>query len=690
MGGYVFWKINKSIWVQAWNGLNRFQSFSANLPLTFQNTDVPTYGGGIFIPSGAGQYNANNQVGDFCVLSTGTSALNTGTLSLTTWSSTQCGLRIASNNIVYNGPNHYFNGNISLGLYNFDILNTGRTRGMRIFNSGANNGVTEINGVGVSTRFNFYSNDGSGTPFNNFYIANSNTCYLQGTSGLGIGLVGSAISLDGICSFTNTTTPVITQAIALSDNSTKIPTTAWVNGQSYLISSALTPYALLAGPQTFTGNQNFVTQATSDNSTLASTTAFVKNQGYITSTSLTPYALLNPSSTQTFAGTGVQSFTNTAIFTNGLDSNSNITFYSGALSSNIKQNTLGLEITNVDISKYIKLITRTSGGATVANLTCENGNSTIIRGSLTMLNDSIVFNDVGGGANSTSIYQTGISCSITNNFNSGSVSLYTRTSGGVSVENLRCQNGNNVTINTQLNMNGSSPIRFDDGIVSSKITQISRDLIIENISNVGSVQLRSTTAGLVQRTGITVRNGNETIIQGGSAGIIRVLGNNATIESDTFTSNAPYTCGYNTLGTLPTKTNNNIGYTWSIAGTSFTAWSGFVTPNNLISIAWDNTGDKTIGVWKVDISVTTNSATTINTNINWNTTSTTSMTPNFTCANSVGVTAHGTVSCNILRLSFTLNVTNTTTTYYLNFLRASGTVLSDNTGASRIEFTRIA
>ena len=43
-----------------------------------------------------------------------------------------------------------------------------------------------------------------------------------------------------------------------------------------------------------------------------------------------------------------------------------------------------------------------------------------------MLNDGIVFNDVGGGASSTSIYQTGITCSITNNFNNGSVRLNTK------------------------------------------------------------------------------------------------------------------------------------------------------------------------------------------------------------------------------------------------------------------------
>ena len=164
-----------------------------------------------------------------------------------------------------------------------------------------------------------------------------------------------------------------------STNSTLVATTAYVKNQNYITLSALTPYALLAGPQTFTGNQNFVTQATTDNSTLAATTAYVKGQNYITSSSLTPYALLNPSGNQTF-GTGNNIFTNTATFTNGLNSNSNITLFSGTFNSNIKQNTLGLEITNVDTSKYIQLITRTSGGGNVIGVSCANGNSAYLQG----------------------------------------------------------------------------------------------------------------------------------------------------------------------------------------------------------------------------------------------------------------------------------------------------------------------
>ncbi len=64
-----------------------------------------------------------------------------------------------------------------------------------------------------------------------------------------------------------------TQPPGTSDNT--VATTEFVN-------TNLLGYALLnpASPQTFTGDNNFPTQATANNSTLVATTAFIKNQGY--------------------------------------------------------------------------------------------------------------------------------------------------------------------------------------------------------------------------------------------------------------------------------------------------------------------------------------------------------------------------------------------------------------------------
>ena len=50
---------------------NRFTSNGSNLPVSLQNTDVPTYGGGLFIASANGQYNANTLLGDTVLLSLG-------------------------------------------------------------------------------------------------------------------------------------------------------------------------------------------------------------------------------------------------------------------------------------------------------------------------------------------------------------------------------------------------------------------------------------------------------------------------------------------------------------------------------------------------------------------------------------------------------------------------------------------
>ena len=75
-------------------------------------------------------------------------------------------------------------------------------------------------------------------------------------------------------------------------NNNDVATTAYVYNE-------LIDYALLNPiTQTFTGNNNFITQAIGNNSTLVATTAFIKNQNYITAASLAGYALLNPPSTQ--------------------------------------------------------------------------------------------------------------------------------------------------------------------------------------------------------------------------------------------------------------------------------------------------------------------------------------------------------------------------------------------------------
>jgi hypothetical protein len=312
-----------------------------------------------------------------------------------------------------------------------------------------------------------------------------------------------------------------------------------------------------------------------------------------------------------------------------------------------------------------------------------------------MENESINCRDVVGGASFTQLYQTGSLFVITPNHSSSQVAICTKTAGGVTVENIRCSNGIDTTIrgsltmlNDKIDMN-ANPIRFVDGFFSSQISQSGNALIIKNISNVNSVQLRSTTTGLVERTGITVQNGNETIIQGGSAGIIRVLGNDATIECDTFKSNAPFECGYLQLGTpITAKTNYDIGYIWSIQGSSFTSWSGYTTFGNVVTIVWDGSGDKTLGVWRVDICIATNTSSAMDSGFVLNTNNL--FVINTRSAWSNALTGFGVNPAQIVRLSTTLEITNLTTTYYLNFKLNGGSARSDIPGASQMLFTRIA
>ena len=79
------------------------------------------------------------------------------------------------------------------------------------------------------------------------------------------------------------------------------------------------------------------------------------------------------------------------------------------------------------------------------------------------------------------------------------------------------------TFNNQVNI--TDELRFVDTF-TSKISQQGNALIIENISNVSSVQIRSTTAGLVQRTGLLIQNGTFCELQGGTGNTITLTGLN--------------------------------------------------------------------------------------------------------------------------------------------------------------------
>lgn len=425
--------------------------------------------------------------------------------------------------------------------------------------------------------------------------------------------------MTGTTNFLTQTNTCVTRPTGTND--TTLANTAFVKNQGYAKLDIIFPLT-----QTFTGAQNFPTPATSDNSTLAATTAYVKNQGYATTSSLTDYVTLASDQTITANKTfnGNTYFNATSSFKTDIRCND---VGGGAFATQIYQSGVGLNFVPIHSSAIISLYTRTSGGATVENIRCQNGTQNLIRGSINMMNDGIVFNDIGLGPNSTSIYQTGPTCTITNNFNNGNIRLNTRDSSGNSQD------------------------------------------------------------------GVYAINGNRAGLQGNANKTIEVNGNDCTINCDNFKSNAPFECTYNTLGTVPTKTNYDIGYIWQITGSALPNWTTFTTiPQNIATMVFNGTGDYTKGVWQVNIVLCTECINPPNSRLIWTTVSNSSDLLTKYCTYENGATAFGLLIVQIMRLSFILNVTTTPSTYYLNYVRTNGvgSSLVENKTNSHIEFTRIA
>ena len=287
------------------------------------------------------------------------------------------------------------------------------------------------------------------------------------------------VTLSGVCSFTNATTPVITQTIPTIDNSTKIATTAWVNLQNYITIASLTPYALLTSVpiQIFTG-QNQFQNATLGNQILikdtantgASTISQVGTSLNISSvTNLTGFLRTNlVLSTRTSANAGCVLFNgNENALTLGQNStSSSITSptvnLTGGNSFTASQATIGgtnvpkitiqpligsntNEIASTKFVKdqlYITASALTPYAQLAATQTFTGQNTFALSGLEVIMNGGCLFNDVLLGPSSSIINQSGIVCSIANNHDLGSVTLSTRTSLGIPRDNVYALNGN--------------------------------------------------------------------------------------------------------------------------------------------------------------------------------------------------------------------------------------------------------
>jgi hypothetical protein len=396
----------------------------------------------------------------------------------------------------------------------------------------------------------------------------------------------------------------------------------------------------------------------SNNNEIAST-AFVKNQNYITASALTPYALLAPTSLQTFAGTAENTFNNR------VNINDDIRFFD-TFASKISQSGNALIIENISNVNSVQIRSTTAGLVQRTGLLIENGITCTLQGgsgntiTITGLNTPTL-----GIPPLASTYTSEIAT--TSWVNTELTGKYARLDVA---QTFTAQN----TFTTAL------PI-----VIKNTVSSNSGGLLIasagayNNINNAGDFA--------VVGFGATIDTGtlNLTTWATSSCGI--------KIDNDTITQNAPFTCGYLQLGApITSKTNFNIGYQWDIGGGAFTgtSWATAVGAYNIMTIAWNGSGDKTLGVWLCEIVIITNCSTAPAFSLCWNTISNTSMDISEKCTQSNLTTVFNAASHQITRLNFTLNITNFLGNYFLNSSKVGGAGLSSNTSFSQIKFTRIA
>jgi hypothetical protein len=299
-----------------------------------------------------------------------------------------------------------------------------------------------------------YTKDTFGTSLANVRCSNGNRVQLQGTSAGEIDITGTAVTLSGVCSFTNVTTPVITQTIPTVDNTTKIATTEWVNLQNYITSAALVGYAQLAATQTFTGTNTFDLQVSlnvgalyNDSGGGPSATSINQNGTacQISNTHNSGSVRLN-----TRNSSGVSQINVYAINGNrgGLRGDSGNTIDITGTQATIggtsvpKITTQPLTGSNTNEIASTAFVKNQAYAQLAGTQTFTGQNTFALSGLEVILNGGCLFNDILLGASSTIINQSGVVCSVANNHDLGSVTLSTRTSLGIPRDNVYALNGN--------------------------------------------------------------------------------------------------------------------------------------------------------------------------------------------------------------------------------------------------------
>tara|TARA_R110000868_G_scaffold226577_1_gene479217 strand:- start:158 stop:2473 length:2316 start_codon:yes stop_codon:yes gene_type:complete len=538
-----------------------------------------------------------------------------------------------------------------------------------------NAGGLGISNIGNSQFINLSTRDSLGASLSNIICRNGNRIQLQGTSAGEIDITGTAVTLSGVCSFTNVTTPVITQTIPTVDNTTKIPTTAWVNLQNYITSASLTPYALLAPvSQTFTGGNNFPTQANGDNSTLVSTTAFVKNQAYA-----------QLAGTQTFTGQNTFALSGLEVILNGGCLFNDILL--GPSSTIINQSGVVCSVANNHDLGSVTLSTRTSLGIPRDNVYALNGNQGGLRGNSGNTIDITGTQATIGGTSVPVITTQPLAPSNTNEIASTAwvINKGYATTASLSAYALLTANQTFTGTQTCVAANNVLPIKIQTQLVG--YTGYSGGSLICDAGAFNGVNLNAGNYSVIA-FGTGIDTGAVLTLTTHASGNCGILISNTEV-----TQTVPFTCGYLQLGTpVTTKTNYQQGFIKRIAGGSFTgtSWANSVGVYNIMSIVWDGSNDYTLGVWQVDIVVISSCVGAPGISFCWNDASNSSMAITSHCGYEDNFGTFNATNYQNFRMSFVLNVVNLTTNYFLNCNRVGGSVLGSNTSNSYIQFTRLA
>jgi len=489
--------------------------------------------------------------------------------------------------------------------------------------------IQNLQNIGFTTR------NSLGTPLANIICRNGNRIQLQGTSAGEIDITNNIVTLSGICSFTNVTTPVITQAISLADNTTKIATTAYVKGQNYITTAALTPYALLAGTQTFTGTNTFA-----------------------------------------LSGNEVE-FKGGSVYKDLLG---------GTSSTLMNQTGIDCRIENTHDNGSIRLRTRdTLSGIPHDNVYALNGNTGGLQGdSGNVINITGTLATIGG----TSVPVITTQPAIGSNTNQIASTKFVKdqlyaTTASLSAYALLTANQTFTGTQTCVAANNVLPVKIQTQLVG--YTGYSGGSLITDSGAFNPINLQGDYSVIGFGTAIN------------TGGVLTLTTHSSTncgirITNNAITQTAPFTCGYLQLGTpITSKTNYQLGFINTILYAGFTgnAWATSSGAYNIMSIVWDGTGDYTLGVWQVEIVIISQCVNAPTISFNWNTLTATSLSLNLHSGSVSDAGTYAGVAASIFRMSFVLNVTDLLKSYFLNCSRVGGTALSSDAN-SYIKFTRLA